>query len=338
MRTKGSTRGVLLITAGLIGSLLYVSTAGGVARFGDIEDGVFYTKPVQWMVDEDITTGTEPGCFSPHDFVTRGQAAAFMWRMEGSKAAAPHPFLDVFAVWQQGPVSWMFANAITTGTTATTYAPDLVLTRGQLAALLWRLAGEPGGNPPHPFIDVFAAWQQEAVAWMSFLGITTGVTDTLFAPDDPVTRGQLAAFFYRYKGSPAVVVDPFTPPCPDDGTGGTTTTTTQGGTTTTTTTMGGGSTTTTTTTTTTTAPPDGMALFANTPTAPGTSTQSCSTCHGGNGQGTGQGPAINPNSLTPGEIETQIRTGGFPGGMPDDFEDRLTDAEIEAIRDFVAAW
>ncbi len=58
MRGSQGTRGVLLITAGLIGSLLYVSSASGVARFGDVEPMRFYTEPVQWMVDNEITTGT----------------------------------------------------------------------------------------------------------------------------------------------------------------------------------------------------------------------------------------------------------------------------------------
>ena len=103
MRGKNSTRGVLLITVGLIGSLLYVNSAGGVARFGDIEPMRFYTPAVQWMVDDEITTGTSENCFSPNDFVTRGQAAAFMWRMEGFPApGAAHPFSDVVAPWQRG--------------------------------------------------------------------------------------------------------------------------------------------------------------------------------------------------------------------------------------------
>ena len=67
-----------------------------------------------------------------------------MWRMEGFPApGAPHPFLDILLAWQQDPVSWMFNNMITTGTTDTTYAPDDILTRGQMAALLYRLAGFP---------------------------------------------------------------------------------------------------------------------------------------------------------------------------------------------------
>ena len=191
------------------------SPAGGVAGFGDVPEAAFYTEAVQWMVDNDITTGTSENCFSPLDPVTRGQAAAFMWRMEGEPAAPPHPFTDVTKSWQQGPVSWMFANEITTGTTATTYSPEDTLTRGQLAALLWRLAGEPAA-PPHPFVDITRTWQHGPVSWMASTKpvITTGTSATTFSPDNPVTRGQLATFFHRYKGEPAVTVDPAHPTDP----------------------------------------------------------------------------------------------------------------------------
>ncbi len=190
------------------------SPAGGVAGFGDVPAGVYYTEAVQWMVDNEITTGTSAHCFSPDDPVSRGQAAAFMWRMEGAQDAPPHPFSDVARDYQQEPVSWMYDQGITTGTTATTFSPEDSLTRGQLAALLWRLAGEPDA-PPHPFNDVVRSYQQEPVSWMAAAEppITNGTSAVTFSPDEFVTRGQLAAFFWRYKGEPAVSVDPGGAPC-----------------------------------------------------------------------------------------------------------------------------
>ena len=165
------------------------------------------------MVDNGITTGTAEGCFSPNDSVTRGQAAAFMWRMEGEpNPSSSHPFVDVQASWQDDAVAWMLEEGITTGTAPTRYSPDAVLTRGQLAALLHRLAGEPPASG-HPFTDITDAWQQTPVAWMIDEGITTGVTPTRFAPADAVSRGQLATFFWRYKGSPSVEVSPLSPAC-----------------------------------------------------------------------------------------------------------------------------
>jgi hypothetical protein len=218
-----------IVLAGLIGSLTVMSTpVSGVAGFGDVGDSAFYTNAVQWMVDNDITTGTSATCFSPGDPVTRGQAAAFMWRMEGEPSAPAHSFTDIVAGYQQQPVSWMAAESITTGTSPTTYAPDAQLTRGQLAALLHRLAGNPTASG-HPFNDITTAWQQTPVAWMVDNDITTGTSPTTFAPNDTVTRGQLATFFHRYKAKPAVTVDPAhptNPTCPDQVPGPTTTTTT----------------------------------------------------------------------------------------------------------------
>ena len=211
-------KGALVAAAMFAGALFAMSTpASGVAGFGDVGESEFYTNAVQWMVDNGITTGTSATCFSPGDPVTRGQAAAFMWRMEGEPSAPAHSFTDVAAGYQQQPVSWMAAESITTGTSPTTFAPDDQLTRGQLAALLHRLAGNPTATG-HPFNDISTSWQQTPVAWMVDNGITTGTSPTTFAPNDTVTRGQLATFFHRYKDSPAVVIDsshPTSPACTD---------------------------------------------------------------------------------------------------------------------------
>ena len=227
----------MTVLAGLLVAALLTlpsSPGAGVAGFGDVEESAFYTNAVQWMVDNDITTGTSPTCFSPRDPVTRGQAAAFMWRMEGEPTATPHSFSDVTAAYQQSPVSWMAATGITTGTSSTTYSPDNELTRGQLAALLHRLAGEPEASG-HPFNDVTSSWQQTPVAWMVANSITTGTSSSTFSPDDTVTRGQLATFFYRYKGEPRVAVSlshPTLPACSRQVPGPTTTAPTSGPTTT----------------------------------------------------------------------------------------------------------
>ena len=197
-----------------------VSPVASVAGFGDVEDGRYFTAPVQWMVGDGITNGTSPSCFSPSVSVSRGQAAAFLWRMEGRPAAEPHPFSDVDKGWQQDPVSWLFAEGITTGTSSSTFSPDRALTRGQFAALLYRFAGRPPVAEPHPFSDVDKEWQQDPVSWLFAEGITTGTSATEFSPGDPVTRGQMATFLYRYQGSPPVTVDASSPACGGPSPGG----------------------------------------------------------------------------------------------------------------------
>lgn len=201
------------VVAGMLGVLLAETPAHGVAGFGDVDDGRYFTAAVQWMVDEGITTGTGPSCFSPDGLVTRGQAAAFLHRMMGEpQPADPVPFADVTSAWQIAPVAWMYESGITTGTSATTYSPSTLVTRGQVAALLHRLAGGPSA-PPHAFTDVTAPWQQQAVSWMSATTITTGTSATTYSPELPISRAQMATFLHRYSGSPPVTVDPAGPTC-----------------------------------------------------------------------------------------------------------------------------
>ncbi len=196
---------VLLATA--------VPPAAGVAGFGDVDDDRYHTDAVQWMVDQEVTTGTSPSCFSPDGLVTRGQIAAFLWRMAGEPPAGePHPFVDVVADWQQDAVSWMFAERITVGTSPDRYSPSDLITRGEVAALLHRLAGAPEAEA-HPFGDVVRIWQTTPVAWMFSEGITTGTSSSTFSPDFRVSRAQVATFLYRYSGQPDVVVDSAEPTC-----------------------------------------------------------------------------------------------------------------------------
>jgi len=187
--------------------------AGAVAGFGDVEHGQHYDRGVQWMVDGGFTDGTAPGCFSPQRPVTRGQAAAFLWRISGRPVAPAHPFVDVDTDWQQDAVSWLFAQGITTGTTGTTFSPTDPVSRGQFAALLWRMAGRPPAAPAHPFVDVDIDWQQDAVSWLASERITTGTSEITYSPTEPVTRGEIATFLWRYQGRPPVVIDPTETPC-----------------------------------------------------------------------------------------------------------------------------
>ena len=198
---------------GLVGVLvLPVVTAlpaGAVAGFGDVADGEFYTEAVQWMVDHEITSGTSPGCFSPGNATSRGQVATFIHRAHGAPAGGSSGFVDVARdAYYAAAIGWMVDAGITTGTTPSTFAPDRLVTRGELATFLHRAAGSPaGGNGS--FVDVgpddFFA---DAVGWMVAEGITTGTSATTFSPHRFVTRGEVATFLHRAAGSPAVSVDP----------------------------------------------------------------------------------------------------------------------------------
>lgn len=210
------TRISLVVAAlALLATISAVDTpdAEAVAGFGDVDDERYFTVPVQWMVDNDITMGTSPTCFSPFDPVTRGQAAAFLYRIAEEPPGAPsHPFEDVTSDWQQAPVSWMAASGITTGTSPTTYSPADTLTRGELAALLHRASGSPPAAPT-TFPDVVRDWQIVPVGWLEQEAITTGTSPTTFSPESTVTRAEFATFTYRWQHSPPTTVDPSSPSC-----------------------------------------------------------------------------------------------------------------------------
>ena len=131
--------------------------------------------------------------------------AAFLFRYNGEPGGSPHnPFADVarnrfFA----RPIDWLYAQGITTGTSSTTFSPEDVVSRGQMATFLWRMEGEESA-PQAGFADVNRGrYYAEAVDWLYDRGITTGTSSTTFSPEDPVTRGQMATFLWRLAGSPA---------------------------------------------------------------------------------------------------------------------------------------
>ena len=155
---------VLLVGVVLAAVVLPASSAGAVAGYGDVAGDRWFTGPVQWSVDDDIT-GLDGACFEPDRLVSRGEMAVWLWNMEGQPSAPAHGFDDVAEEGQQGPVSWLVDREITTGTSDTTFSPDNGLTRGQFAAFLWRLSGRPSA-PAHSFVDVVASWQQQPVSWL----------------------------------------------------------------------------------------------------------------------------------------------------------------------------
>ena len=88
---------------------------------------------------------------------------------------------------------------ITNGVDKTHFGPDQGCTRGQVVTFLWRAAGEPApANAETAFTDVGPkAFYAKAVAWAVEKGITKGMTDTTFAPNDTCTRGQVVTFLFR---------------------------------------------------------------------------------------------------------------------------------------------
>ena len=113
--------------------------------FKDVPADQYYTDAVLWAVEKGITTGTGPNTFRPEAPCTRGQIVTFLWRYQGS----PDPlfpkttFTDVADTeFYAGAVAWAVENGVTTGKSATAFAPGDVCTRAQIVTFLFRATAE----------------------------------------------------------------------------------------------------------------------------------------------------------------------------------------------------
>lgn len=119
-----------------------------------------------------------------------------------ARPAAPVglPFADVSGSdWFYNDVRYVYEKGIMDGTGADCFSPNAPLTRAMIVTILYRMAGSPSVSGSSDFTDVAAGkWFAKAVAWAAANGIVNGYGDSLFGPNDPVTREQLAAILYRY--------------------------------------------------------------------------------------------------------------------------------------------
>lgn len=101
---------------------------------------------IEWLADRGVTVGCAPGRFCVDDMVTRGEAAAMIWRLYGGPTAEEAaPFLDVYAADPFAPaVDWLHEAGLVQGTSATTFSPDDPLSPGAALELLVRLDAQTG--------------------------------------------------------------------------------------------------------------------------------------------------------------------------------------------------
>jgi len=111
-----------------------------------------------------------------------------------------NPFVDIKETdWFYENVKYVVENKLMNGIAEDEFAPNNTLTRAMLVTVLYRNAGEPAVNKSVPFADVdMSAWYANAVIWAKQNGIVNGVNETDFAPDNNITREQIAAIMHRY--------------------------------------------------------------------------------------------------------------------------------------------
>lgn len=169
--------------------------------FTDVDYSGWYSEPVIWATEKEITKGTSEIEFTPDVSCTRAQMVTFLWRSQG----CPEPnlsassFNDVAAdAYYYKAVLWALENSITTGTSEHTFSPNATVTRAQTVTFLWRSNNKPIVNCANPFTDLdTVAYYYNAILWAVNAEITKGISDTVFSPDGQCTRAQIVTFLYR---------------------------------------------------------------------------------------------------------------------------------------------
>lgn len=170
--------------------------------FVDVPEDAYYADAVDWAVRNGVTNGVADGIFAPDASCTRAQAVTFLWRAAGAPVAdADCGFADVDSSdYYYDAVVWAVTNGITNGVGDGLFAPDEVCTRAQIVTFLYRMAGSPKTDGT-VFGDVAAdSYYASAVSWAVSGGVTNGVGNDSFAPDNICTRAQIVTLLYRYAG------------------------------------------------------------------------------------------------------------------------------------------
>ena len=171
--------------------------------FSDVSTNAYYYEAVKWAQEKGITGGIGNGLFGPNQPCTRAQIVTFLWRAAGSsEPKSMSSFSDVSAdSYYAKAVAWAVENGITTGTGDGKFSPDATCTREQSVTFLFRAIGKLVDSKAE-FSDVLTdSYYANAVAWAVENGVTNGIGDGLFGPDNSCTRAQIVTFLFRaYQG------------------------------------------------------------------------------------------------------------------------------------------
>ena len=149
---------------------------------------------IGWYSDRSLTNQVSEVSLTKNMTVYAG------WRADENPDIVVNPFTDVSEKdWFYNDAMFVYKNGLMLGTSKTLFSPHGMVTRGMMATILWRMEGSLAPKGENSFTDVEAGrWYTDAITWTAENGIFAGYSKDKFGPDDPITREQLTAIFYRY--------------------------------------------------------------------------------------------------------------------------------------------
>ena len=149
---------------------------------------------IGWYSDQSLTNQVSEVSLTKNMTVYAG------WRADENPDIVVNPFTDVSEKdWFYNDAMFVYKNGLMLGTSKILFSPHGTVTRGMMATILWRMEGSLAPKGENSFTDVEAGrWYADAITWTTENGIFAGYSKDKFGPDDPITREQLTAIFYRY--------------------------------------------------------------------------------------------------------------------------------------------
>ena len=174
--------------------------------FVDVSKTDWFYNDVKYVWQHDIMNGVSGTKFAPETSMTRAMFVTVLYRLEGSPdvtGMATPPFTDIGAKnfdWAYNAIVWAYNTGVTKGTSATTFAPGVAISRQEIVTMFYRYAGSPAvsGSPIFGDSSVISSWARNAVQWAKSFGVVNGYPNGNFGPVDATTRGQMAAMIHRY--------------------------------------------------------------------------------------------------------------------------------------------
>lgn len=177
--------------------------------FDDVDSSAWYADAVSYVAENGIMNGAGNGTFAPNTVMSRAMLVQVLYNLEGKPEAADCTFTDVAAdAWYADAVAWAADAGIVTGVSDTTFAPDQMMTREQIATILYRYAAYKNydvtaSNDLSSYTDAgqIGSYAVEAMQWANGAGLITGSTATTLNPLGSATRAEVATILMRFLES-----------------------------------------------------------------------------------------------------------------------------------------
>ena len=177
-----------------------------LAAFSDLDPSAWYHDGVHFCVERGIMNGFSDGTFGPQKNVSRAQLAMILWNREGRPESDTElTFKDTDANgWYAGAIRWALQKGILTGYNPNAFGPNDVLTRQQLAAILYRYGGAAAPSDASEKLSAYedaaqiGSYARNALAWAVDAGLIQGTSPVTLNPRGNATRAQTAVIITRY--------------------------------------------------------------------------------------------------------------------------------------------